>query len=510
MANKKNRCSRRGFLKSGALMGVSAVTAGTASESIVKATASTGTAEKVKYRPERQYRYPWWVKTVNKITTETNDAITMKPLANLPLLMIMTETEKWLQDGIQGSKLTINNIKNNVPGSSLKDFALHYAAGSFFRWGLGRNGSIISGREIFAEVTEQNIHTPKDLGVPRWEGTPKEASDMIEAAGIQLGATQVAFTKINPLWLPPFVKIDPNAEKITPLPDLMREISEILQGNIYNFYKNDIPQIKARAQIFKEIMLKNKDEVLMVLPERYKYVVVGTSARPYDLTVRAGSQLGAAGDRVGASDSFLAMTRIRNFIKGIGYDTVDTPNMNDVPWAVAAGLGEMGRMNRMISPIFGGNVVLWSFLTDLPLAPDKPIDFGLQEFCRQCKKCAEACPTGALSLDTDPTWAPQGPWSVPGKKVYFENSNKCQEYMNQAMNFCAICLSSCPWTKKDKAALHQISRIMGSKASWAGELLRKMDDAFGYERITAKDSEMNNWWRLNIPTGGIDSWQGKS
>ncbi|MCP4680698.1 MAG: reductive dehalogenase, partial [Desulfobacterales bacterium] len=480
------------------------------SQPIVKAASPAAGRAKAKYRPHRKYRYPWWVETVDQITTETNDAITMKPLLNLPLLMIMTETDKWLKDGIEGSKLSIENIKNNVPGSSLKDFALHYAAGSFFRWGLGWNGRMLAGREIYTEVAARNIHTPQDLGVPRWEGTPEEASDMIEAAGIQLGSTQVAFTRINPLWIPPFVKFDPDADKVTPLPDLILELSEIFEGDLYNFYRDDIPKIKTRALKFKENMLKDRDKVLMVLPERYKYVVVGTSARPYDLTVRAGSQLGAAGDRVGASDSFLAMTRIRNFIKGLGYDTVDMPSMNDVPWAVAAGLGEMGRMNRMISPIFGGNVVLWSFITDLPVAPDKPIDFGLQEFCRNCKKCAEACPAGALSMDKEPSWAPRGPWSVPGKKVYFENSKKCQEYMNQAKNFCAICLSSCPWTKKDKAALHQISRIMGSKASWAGEMLRKMDDAFGYERITPEDSEMNDWWKLNIPTGGIDTWQGKT
>jgi len=36
-------------------------------------------------------------------------------------------------------------------------------------------------------------------------------------------------------------------------------------------------------------------------------------------------------------------------------------------------------------------------ITDLPVASDKPIDFGLQEFCKTCKICATECPAGALS-----------------------------------------------------------------------------------------------------------------
>lgn len=36
-------------------------------------------------------------------------------------------------------------------------------------------------------------------------------------------------------------------------------------------------------------------------------------------------------------------------------------------------------------------------LTDLPLVPDGPIDFGLQNYCSVCKICAEQCPMHAIS-----------------------------------------------------------------------------------------------------------------
>ena len=34
--------------------------------------------------------------------------------------------------------------------------------------------------------------------------------------------------------------------------------------------------------------------------------------------------------------------------------------------------------------------------TDLPLIPDKPVDFGLQYFCNNCMKCARECPCDAI------------------------------------------------------------------------------------------------------------------
>ena len=34
--------------------------------------------------------------------------------------------------------------------------------------------------------------------------------------------------------------------------------------------------------------------------------------------------------------------------------------------------------------------------TDMPISPDLPIDFGVQLFCSECKKCARECPPQAI------------------------------------------------------------------------------------------------------------------
>ena len=50
-------------------------------------------------------------------------------------------------------------------------------------------------------------------------------------------------------------------------------------------------------------------------------------------------------------------------------------------------------LNPFLIPRFKAAVVT----TDLPMAVDRPIDFGMQDFCDKCCKCARECPSGAIS-----------------------------------------------------------------------------------------------------------------
>ena len=47
----------------------------------------------------------------------------------------------------------------------------------------------------------------------------------------------------------------------------------------------------------------------------------------------------------------------------------------------------------------------------MPLATDRPVRFGILEFCRVCKRCAESCPSEALSFKDDPDFEVQGEWN---------------------------------------------------------------------------------------------------
>jgi len=78
----------------------------------------------------------------------------------------------------------------------------------------------------------------------------------------------------------------------------------------------------------------------------------------------------------------------------------------------------MGRMNRLISPFYGGALRIEGILTDLPLALDKPIDFSLQEYyCRHCRKCAKVCPVKSIGFEKNTTWELQSQYSLKGKRM---------------------------------------------------------------------------------------------
>ncbi|MBC6305606.1 tRNA epoxyqueuosine(34) reductase QueG [Listeria booriae] len=71
---------------------------------------------------------------------------------------------------------------------------------------------------------------------------------------------------------------------------------------------------------------------------------------------------------------------------------VDTGELSDVAVAERAGLGWRGKNTLLISPEFGSFIYLGEMVTNLALAPDKPMG----DLCGDCNKCVEACPTGSL------------------------------------------------------------------------------------------------------------------
>ena len=175
--------------------------------------------------------------------------------------------------------------------------------------------------------------------------------------------------------------------------------------------------------------------------------------------------------------------------------------MNDtalsVPFAVEAGIGELSRLNKLVTPEFGPAVRLCKVFTDLPMAYDKPVDFGLVEFCRKCKKCAESCPSGALSFDDEPSFKTRGPWNNPGHKAWFEDSYKCYQYWQKSGSACGVCFASCPYTKGDQAWIHEGVKATVSVAPPTDGVFRIMDNAFGYGKQHAPEQ----WWTKDSPSG---------
>ena len=412
------------------------------------------------YRDQRK-RYPWWVKSRDRIAVETDASSIEKPTTNLMEMSVMYRMSD--PDAPSQRKNMIKRIKNKTPGYSLPDVSLLFASQSFWQAGVDIDGLSIQGYQELRKIIDDQLHTPEELGVEKWKGTELEASAMVEKAAIHLGAAQVGFTAMDLTWLGPNVSISPDVDE------------PVAGGDGVKF------------------------------PPSYKYMIIVAGRVPMWAAKCAPSSLGSAADRTGYEEAHTIEEKLINFIKGIGYGACDIHLMgiNPVPFAVMAGLGEMGRMNRVVSPLFGGAIRFSIILTDLPLALDKPIDFGLQEFCRHCKKCAKACPANAISFDTDPFWEPLGPYSFKGKKVWYEDCGKCGAYIAANGSYCGACLASCVWNKGNKTALHTIAKVMGAKMPSASGFLAFMDDLFGYGLVSEENRK--KWWDLDLTVRGVGS-----
>lgn len=74
---------------------------------------------------------------------------------------------------------------------------------------------------------------------------------------------------------------------------------------------------------------------------------------------------------------------------------VDTGELSDGAVAERAGIGFNGKHTMIITEEFGSWVYLGEMITNLPFAPDSPVD----DSCGDCRICIDACPTGAIVSD---------------------------------------------------------------------------------------------------------------
>ena len=202
---------------------------------------------------------------------------------------------------------------------------------------------------------------------------------------------------------------------------------------------------------------------------------------------------GTAGE--GYTEASKLAGQIARFLRGLGYHAVGANNdmgMN-VPYAVAAGLGEGARNGSLIAPTVGPRIRLCKVYTDLEFVEyDKPRDFGVASFCQNCKRCADSCPSDAITFDDKPTWGPEyegaddPDYTFHGREgvlKYHNDAKKCLRFWIENGDGCSACITSCPYNKPDfwHHRLVDAQNVIAPGPMHA--FMREMDIWFGYGDI---------------------------
>ena len=129
-------------------------------------------------------------------------------------------------------------------------------------------------------------------------------------------------------------------------------------------------------------------------------------------------------------------------------------------WAVQAGLGWIGRHHQLIIPHAGSMFFLGELFLDIELEYDQPTE----NRCGTCRRCIDACPTGALTASSYPHPSSRQNNNEdhhPSPQGF--NAERCLSYqtienrgdipsalvtkMGQSIYGCDRCLLACPWNR---------------------------------------------------------------
>ncbi len=187
------------------------------------------------------------------------------------------------------------------------------------------------------------------------------------------------------------------------------------------------------------------------IPEGYDHAVVMAIKLNPEMVNRSPAFPAGIESGLGYSKMAFTMGCLAEFIRTLGYEAI--PMGNDtalsIPLAVDAGLGELGRNGLLITPEYGPCIKLCKVFTDMPLTADKPISFGVEELCKDCGRCAEACEANAISSEKEPSFETINRSNNEGIKRWAVDHEKCYEYWIENGSDCSTCVKVCPFVERN-------------------------------------------------------------
>lgn len=135
-----------------------------------------------------------------------------------------------------------------------------------------------------------------------------------------------------------------------------------------------------------------------------------------------------------------------------------------------AGLGEIGRMGLLMTHEIGPRVRIAAVTTDIPIKYDQRNErASMLDFCKICKKCAENCPTKAISFEDMKLSNGVKRWTI--------NHEACFTYWNIIGTDCAKCIKVCPYSHPSNM-MHNFIRSGIHNSKLFARFALKADDLF--------------------------------
>ena len=270
-----------------------------------------------------------------------------------------------------------------------------------------------------------------------------------------------------------------------PLPDdpaqISRHIKELgffLRADIVGICRLPQYAVYSHDRMGKEITLNHQNAIVLVVDQDHR-TMLGSTGDDW---------ISSTQSFIGYSSTTLISCIMADYIRRLGYParahSAGTGyQVLVVPLLLLAGIGEMSRAGIVLNPFLGTRFKAAVVTTDLPLEPDKPVDFGLQEFCEKCLKCAVECHSKAIPAG--------GKTMYNGYETWHFNAEQCSKYrvINPRGSACGRCIKVCPWNKP-QGRTHDLVRWMVRRTPALDKFIVKMDDIWGYGRADRRFK----WW----------------
>jgi len=367
-----------------------------------------------------------------------------------------------------------DHIKKSPPGWTQLDQALDQAA-----WAVD---GAIAGMSAFGVPQSQAYQWDGDISRNRYFFKNKEdAAKKIKKAASFLGADLIGVTKHDPLW------------------DYSRLVKPKRNDRSENSEEKENQKSKDGSESSERSRQDPKfddmfESVKPNFPFKPKSVIVLAFEMDYAAIAASPSAIEGAATGFGYSRMAATGYSVASFIRSLGYKAFACGNdvSLSVPYAIAAGLGELGRNGMLITREFGPRVRIAKIYTELEIKINKPKTFGVWEFCKSCKRCADSCPSNAIPQEA-PTLKGKTISNNSGVLKWYINPEKCYKFWGENQSDCTNCITACPFNKPSMWHHKLMSEFTAIPGASLHYIMAKMDKVFGFGNVNDKKANKDFW-----------------